>query len=117
MMRATLLVTALLALGAVAGCGGDDKKRGAGTSGSPATTPKTTTSSASRTGTKYPAAVEANFMRACTRTSKGKATICQCAFDKIEATISYDELKRQDAAIAAGARPSRKFTNAMAGCR
>jgi hypothetical protein len=94
MRRARFLVTALLALGAAAGCGGDDTK-----------------------ANRYPAAVEATFMRECKRTSGTRSTICRCAFDKIEARISYDEFKREDTAIAAGAKPSRKFTDAIADCR
>lgn len=117
MMRATFLVTALLALGAVAGCGGDDDKT---SDDSKSTTPAATTSTSSPTskaGEDYPAEVEQTFMRECKRTSGGKTAICQCAFDKIEATISYEEFKREDTAIAAGATPSRKFTDAIADCR
>ena len=114
MMRATFLVTALLALGTVVGCGGDDKKSDDNSSTPAATSTSTPPSS---TGDAYPAAVEATFMRECTRTSGGKKAICQCAFDKIEATISYEEFKREDTAIAAGGTPSRKFTDAIADCR
>ena len=117
MMRATFLVTALLALGAVvAGCGGDDKKSDDNSSAPAATSPSSSSSSSSG-GDEYPAAVEATFMRECTKSSGGKRAICQCAFDKIEATISYEEFKREDTAIAAGGTPSRKFTDAIADCR
>jgi hypothetical protein len=36
--------------------------------------------------------------------------------DKVQATMTYDEFKKEDAAIRGGAKPSRRVTDAMAEC-
>jgi hypothetical protein len=95
-MRASL--TALSVTGALcvalAGCGGgDDKDSG------------------------YPAAAKDNFINACNTSSGGNKTFCKCAFDKIEASMSYAEFKKEDAAINDGRKPSKQVSDALAKCQ
>lgn len=63
----------------------------------------------------YPASAEHNFLTACQRS--GPKDFCQCSLDKIEENMSYDDFKKEDTAIRAGNKPSRKLTDAVSECR
>lgn len=97
-MRARLagLAIAACVLAGLTGCGGDDGD-GDGDRG-------------------YPAAAKRNFTTACERSSGGDAEGCRCAFDKIQTRLSYEQFKREDAALRRGAKPSRIVTDAVAAC-
>jgi hypothetical protein len=94
-MRTSLVALSVTgwAFVALAGCGGGDKDSHG-----------------------YPAAAKRNFITACDSSSGGKKAYCQCALDKVQATMTYDEFKKEDAAIRGGAKPSRRVTDAMAVC-
>jgi hypothetical protein len=65
----------------------------------------------------YPEKNERAFLDNCERTSEGNTKFCKCALDKIEENFSFDEFKKEEAAIAAGNPPSRKVTDAISDCR
>jgi hypothetical protein len=90
---AALCVTGLLCA-AVAGCGGGSDSSSA-----------------------YPAAAKNNFITACNTSSGGNKTFCNCAFDRIEASMSYAEFKKEDAAINKGRTPSKKISDALTKCQ
>src|SRR4051812_11049664 len=73
------LVAAACALG---GCGGDDSG-GGGNNG-------------------YPKTAETNFLNSCSAQAGATKAKCQCALDKIEQKISFDEFKKADAALREG---------------
>lgn len=91
------LTTALLctfALG-LAACGGDDDDRG-----SSANTGSTgTTASESAPENKYPEAVRKTFLDSCDAQPNASRSVCQCALDRVEKTVSYEDFKEADAAI------------------
>lgn len=64
---------------------------------------------------EYPLATQRAFMDACEANSDTAS--CQCALDKIEQTMSYQEFKREETAIEAGRPPSRTITDAISDCR
>jgi hypothetical protein len=90
-LAALFLTGALCA--AVAGCGGGDSS------------------------SDYPAAAKNNFINACNTSSGGNKSFCNCTFDKIEATMSYAEFKKEDAAINEGRTPSKKVSDALTKCQ
>ena len=63
----------------------------------------------------YPASSERSFLDNCEQTG-GDTKSCDCALDKIQGEFSYDEFKKEEAAIQAGSTPSRKLTDAAAEC-
>lgn len=65
----------------------------------------------------YPEAAKNNFINACNTSSGGNKTFCRCAFDQIEASMSYAEFKKEDAAINKGRKPSKKVSDALAKCQ
>ncbi len=64
----------------------------------------------------YPAAVKKNYIDACKKQGSD-AKMCDCTFAKVQERFSYEEFKKEDTAIAAGGKPSRKLTDALAECR
>jgi hypothetical protein len=78
---------------------------------------------------KYPAAVERNFLSTCEQSAlKGRPTLhnargrrlvgekCRCVLNRLEATLPLKQFKQEEAAIRLGAAPSRKVSDALAGC-
>jgi hypothetical protein len=64
----------------------------------------------------YPASVQRNFMDAC-EANGGATKKCECAIDKLQSELSFDDYKKEEAAITAGNTPSRKITDAIAECQ
>ena len=73
-----------LALAGAAGCGGDD-------GGSE--------SSSKEPGGKYPEQVRKTFLDSCDSQPNATRKTCECALDKVEKTVSFDEFKKADEAI------------------
>ena len=92
----------------LAGCGGGDDGD---------ETPAMPTVAA---GERYPAGVEDAYMASCQQTSGGRVEICRCTFDKIEATVPYEEFEKAEAAIrnfdAAPPATRRKLRRALESC-
>lgn len=66
-------------------------------------------------GNDYPASAQRNFVESCEQNG-GSTKACDCALDKIQDDLSYQEFKREDVAIRAGRPPSREVTDALADC-
>ena len=64
-------------------------------------------------GNGYPKSTEDNFIKSCSAQPGATQSKCQCAFDKIKATLSYDEFKKADAALRSGKSADPKATQAL----
>jgi hypothetical protein len=62
----------------------------------------------------YPAAAKHGFLTSCERNAPAK--VCSCTLAKLQKKMSYDDLKKENASIAAGNKPSRTLTDAVAEC-
>jgi hypothetical protein len=105
--RVTLLVLSLAALLTALGCGGGDDGEG---------------------GDGYPAEVVSNFMTSCepsaVESSQGELTaeearsVCRCAIDELQETLSLEEFRQFDArADAPGVDSPDEVTDALENCR
>ena len=90
-MRRHISTGLIAAACALAGCGGGDGGAGNG----------------------YPKVVESNFIKSCTAQAGATQTKCQCAFDKIKGSLSYDEFKKADAAERQGKSVDPKAQQAL----
>lgn len=65
----------------------------------------------------YPESAKRAFLGKCEQTSGGDTRYCECTLDKIQENLSYDEFKKEEAAIRARNPPlSRKLTDLAAEC-
>jgi hypothetical protein len=87
---AVLAVVGLVGLVVLFGRG-DDGGGGGGSSSS--STPAT---SAIEESGGYNATIERNFMDSCTANDEPGQAVCQCAYDKIEATVPFDRFVEID---------------------
>jgi hypothetical protein len=62
----------------------------------------------------YPAAARHGFLSSCER--KGSPKMCNCTLAKLQKEMSFEDFKKEGAAIEAGHKPSRKLTDAAAEC-
>ena len=93
MRRRHLAIGAVAALCALAGCGGGD--------------------SGGDSSNGYPKTVEDNFIKGCSAQPGATEPKCQCALDKIEAKLSYDEFQKADAAAREGKNADPKAEQAL----
>ena len=77
----TALVLSFALVGAV-GCGDDGGR-----------------DSSSEPGGKYPEEVRKTFLDSCDSQPNATRSTCECALDKVEKTVSFDEFKKADEAI------------------
>lgn len=103
-----LLLTSIVAAGALALAGCGDSSDGDA---------KTTSTATSAGATGYPANVENNFLTNCERTSNGNTKGCQCILDELERTFTLAQFTAEDQRVAQGKAPSKKFTDAVDVCR
>lgn len=88
---AVLAVVGLVGLVLLFGGGGDDDdggQRGNGTT--------TTATSPLEEAGDYNATIEQNFMNSCTSDAEPGPDVCQCAYDKIEATVPFERFVEID---------------------
>jgi hypothetical protein len=97
-------LVALLAAGAIAGCGGGDDDGGGGDSG----------------GDRYPQAARENFVRSCDEQPNAERSVCECALERLEETVPFEDFEAADTAIREGEEPdkatSEKLTAAVERC-
>jgi hypothetical protein len=94
-VKPVAIAAALLAF-AAAGCGGGEKKSAATTVTTfvPATNPTGTASVTTHGRFHYPPVLVNNFMRSCTRSSKGKQAYCACTLDRLSNNVSTQDFAR-----------------------
>jgi hypothetical protein len=64
----------------------------------------------------YPASVQRNFLDSC-QSHGGTGDGCNCALDKLQDKLSYEDFKKEETAMLMGNPPSRKVSDAVADCR
>jgi hypothetical protein len=68
----------------------------------------------------YSKAAETNFLKACTAQAGASQDKCQCALDKIEEKVPFDEFKKADEALREGkqapAATEKKLQDAVKEC-
>ena len=94
---AAAAATALL----IAGCGSDD-------------------SDAGKAGEKYPEDSRKAFLDSCDAQPSAERSVCECALEKIEATVSFNDFSKADKALREGkevdAATQAKFEDATTEC-
>jgi hypothetical protein len=88
----------------------------------PSTTSKSVTTRKGATTTASPGyteQVKASFIKSCLETSGGVADYCNCVWDEITATITFDRFREIERELAAGASAGDfpELTDAVASCK
>jgi hypothetical protein len=67
-------------------------------------------------GGDFPESAQDNFITQCEATSGGNTSYCECALDKIQQEVSYDEFQDIDAAVLGGESLPEEITDGLAEC-
>ena len=121
--RASLAISLALFAPAFLGCGGSEEPARTEPAEQPSQTAQAEPTAEQPSPTAeaeaggYPAEVEQNFITAC-EANGGSTSQCSCALDEVKKEFTFEEFKAEDeAARAAGGKPSQRITEAIAECR
>jgi hypothetical protein len=131
--RAAVVSAAVVAMGAVAGCGGRDDTSATKDHAKPfpaavtkhdrpspssftADPPSTAATGDWGADNEYGAEAKRTFMASCERSSGGMTSFCHCALDELQQVMTLSEFLHESLGIVDGKRPSKKLVDAVKSC-